>query len=67
MHVRNTSMSEIYACPKYMHIVAVVLLNGYTACSPTNKNLIGFKSKKTLEVLSLKNTLRYLGKPIVVP
>lgn len=41
-------------------------LHGYSACNPSNENLISFKNKKTLEVLSMKNTLPYLGKFLVV-
>ena len=44
-----------------------IYLNEYPACSSSNENFIGFKSKKTIELLSVKSILRYLGKPLVVP
>ena len=45
-----------------MHNVPVVLLSGDPACNPSNKNFIGFKIKKKKQQLSVKNTLRCLGK-----
>ena len=43
-----------------MHNVPVVLLNENPACNSSNKNFIGFKIKK--KQLTVKNTLRFLGK-----